>query len=762
MITYLKCDKCALSKKSKCFSGIGNKNSEVLIILLNANDINTTLKAKTVIDRLLIQNKINPKNTYFTFALKSNYKFDKEINSTFLKICTNTHLLEEIKEINPKAILIFGIKGAYLFGSKYVNGTLYYDDNFKTYIALTHNIYDYVNLVGGSLKNQYLSDYNNIINQVSKIIRNEISIKVIKPKVNIIETKEELKNLDNVLNDEIAIDLETSGLNFLTDEILAIGVSDKDNTFGIIFDEDFISDINEILSKRNLIFHNGKFDLKFLKKAGIDVIDNLVFDTQLAYYTLTSGYNEPTNLEALSLKFLHTKLTKGTIDFNKVDLTNIKNYANYAGNDAYMTYKIYTILKPEILKNYEFLYYTAILPTTKWLCEAEFTGILIDKDFIIKKIKETENLIKELEHKIINNEKVLQFCKINNLETFNLNSPIQLKNLLEYLYKDKIKNTSKETLEYLYEKIKDNLLYDILLYKSSYKSYSTYFENLLKFSYDNCIHTEYSQITTATGRLSSRNPNLQNITKRGLYAKDLRNAFISRKGYSLIQADYKAAELRVLSHYAQDEVLINMLNNNQDIHKQIASLSYKKSIEDITDEERSIAKSVIFGLLYGRGINSIAQQFNLSLYEANQIKNKIFSTLNKSSLWLQRVQNFANNFGYIKTLFGRKIILPLIYSKNKNEKQYALRCAVNYPVQSAAADLTNVAGYLLYKYFKDNNYDAKVLLNIHDALVIEANDNIINDVISIIKKIMIEEVQKISKLRVKLDVDISIGKTLNL
>jgi len=761
-INTMKCNKCALGKKNTCFFGFGDKNSDIFIILRSPDSYNQPISTttKNILNKLLSLSNLSNISIYYSFAIKSHIPLDKTISKTFLKICS-FNLIDEIQKVQPKVIIALGKEASYLFGKKFIVNTIFYDKNFNSYVIITHNP-----LILTQTKNQKLKqEIVQAFKIASEILTGNYKIveAISSPNVKIIDNVEEINKIDNILSDIIAIDLETTGLNFLVDDILSIGISDKNNNYGIIYSSDLNDAIYNLLKKRKLIFQNGKFDLKFLKKVKIDVIQNYYFDTKLAYYVI-SGCHSSSSLESLALKFLHTKLTKGTIDFDKVNLENLNEYAIYATNDAYMTYLLYEIFSEKIKNNkdYNKLFNTIIIPTAKWLTDAEYYGILIDKKYVTQKIEEMKKLLIDIENRLKNNKKIIEFCKINNIEEFNIRSPLQLKKLLNYLYDKNISNVSKQTIEQLQSRIKDDLLLDILTYKQIYKGFSTYFENLIKYSkYDNYIHTEYLQTNTATGRLSSKNPNLQNITKRGVYAKELRQAFIAREGYSLIQADYKSAELRVLAHYSRDDKLIQMLNEDQDIHRFIASLAYKKSQEEITDDERSIAKTVVFGLIYGRGIKSVANQFNLTLEEAQDIKDIIFNTFNKAVIWIEQVQKFVTKYGYVKNLFGRKILIPDIYSVNKEEYHHALRCSVNYPIQSTAADLTNLAGALLFEKFKKLNLDAKILLNIHDALVIETKDNLIKDIIELIKTTMIIDVQKISKLRVKLSVDVVYGKTLN-
>ena len=193
----------------------------------------------------------------------------------------------------------------------------------------------------------------------------------------------------------------------------------------------------------------------------------------------------------------------------------------------------------------------------------------------------------------------------------------------------------------------------------------------------------------------------------------------------------------------------------------LASLAYNKPESEISDNERTIAKTITFGIMYGRGAKSIAEQFNIAIEEAQKIRNLFFETFPEATRWMQKAKEFAKKYGFVKTLTGRKIPLPKIFSKDKEEAAYASRCAVNFPIQSAVADMTNLAGALIYHEFKKQQLDAYLLLNIHDALVIECKESIVDKVKELITDIMKNRIREILKLRVDLDVEIKVGKTLD-
>ncbi|RLI62444.1 MAG: hypothetical protein DRO67_07160 [Candidatus Asgardarchaeum californiense] len=219
---------------------------------------------------------------------------------------------------------------------------------------------------------------------------------------------------------------------------------------------------------------------------------------------------------------------------------------------------------------------------------------------------------------------------------------------------------------------------------------------------------------------------------------------------------------RVLVSNSRDPNLIKLINEKKDIHRMLASLAYGKEESEISDNERTIAKTITFGIMYGRGAKSIAEQFGISIEEAQKIRNLFFETFPEATKWMQKAKEFAKKYGFVKTLTGRKIPLPKVYSKDEEEVAYSLRCSVNYPIQSTVADMTNLAGALIYHEFKKQKLDAYLLLNIHDALVIECHEFIVDKVKELVIDIMKNRIKEILKLRVDLDVDVKIGKTLDL
>jgi DNA polymerase-1 len=334
----------------------------------------------------------------------------------------------------------------------------------------------------------------------------------------------------------------------------------------------------------------------------------------------------------------------------------------------------------------------------------------------------------------------------------------------------KIKKTGEAILSELSQKHPHlTFLRKIVDYRHLYKSYRTYLQNLLKFSEsDGRIHCTYNQCRVPSGRLASSKPNLQNIPKsdtdnevKKRQATIIRRSFIPEKNYVLLEADFKQAEFRALAHYSRDPEMIEMINNNRDIHKMIASVSYLKPENQVTDTERKIAKTIVFGIMYGRGAKSIAEALQIPIKEAENIKNTFLGAFKYSSKWISGVQSFVKKTGYVKTLTGRKVTLPEVYSKDKERVAYALRCAINYPIQGIVGDLTNLSGALLFKEFETKNLDAHLIMNIHDSLIVECQKDLVEEVKSIMYEQMENKTREILGLRVNIKIDIAEGQNLS-
>ena len=694
---------------------------------------------------------------YITNIVKCANAPGRKLSKTFVKKCSSLWLTKEIELVKPKVIIALGQDASSFFGKKFVINSYFYNDNCNCWIVVTHHparlLRTYDDKLHQELKMAFI---------IAKNLLHQSSSNILKSNAQYIENI--TIDVLNKLGTLVAIDLETSGLNFLTDSIRAVGINNGNTSIGFPFNERNKKIFQEWYKDKSFILHNAKFDYKFLKKEGIEI--KVYFDTKLAHSIIDR--DSPHGLSELALKYLHTKLTKGTIDFDDASYSSmdVKQLSIYAANDAFMTYKIYEILKPMIDAEYKFVYYNITIPTMLWLADAEFRGIKVDREEIKRELANMKYKLKSIESDINNHPVVKSYLAKKGLDKLNLRSPKQLSELLyEHLQlQSNDKNTSEATLEYLSEKYPQYVfIKQIVEYRHYFKGFRTYLENLLKFSeVDGRVHPDYSQTRTATYRLACTNPNLQNIPKSAEISKIIRKCFVATEGYVLMQADLSQAEFRCLGHYSRDRNLIQLINEKRDVHRILASLAYNKPESEISDNERTIAKSITFGIMYGRGAKSIAEQFNIPVKEAQKIRNLFFEMFPGAAKWMQKAKEFAKKHGFVKSLTGRKIPLPKVFSKDAEEAAYGERCAVNYPIQSAVADMTNLAGSLLHYELKKQGLDAYLLLNIHDALVIECHESIVDKVKELVIDIMKNRIKEILKLRVNLDVEVKIGKTLDL
>ena len=383
------------------------------------------------------------------------------------------------------------------------------------------------------------------------------------------------------------------------------------------------------------------------------------------------------------------------------------------------------------------LYYNMELPVTYILSEMEQEGILINQPGIEDtanklqvRIEETYNTIKDIAG-----------------QELNPNSPKQLsaylyeKLLLKGVKKNKSGySTDEETLKELLINYPEHevLLSSLLKYREINKLYSTYTLNLIEFAkQDGRIHTEFKQTGTATGRLSSINPNMQNIPQKGEYAEILRSSFIAKNGYKLVSLDYSQIELRILAHMSKDENLIKAFNNNEDIHTMTGmKIFHLNSIDEVTYDIRRIAKAVNFGILYGLSSFGLARDTKVTRKEAQNFIDGYFNLYPKVKEFIESIITETRTQGYCSTILGRKRFIHDINSRNANMRMRAERMAINAPIQGSAADIIKLAMIECNKYIKDNGINAKCILQIHDELIFEVESSIAESFMQEMKKIM--------------------------
>ena len=488
------------------------------------------------------------------------------------------------------------------------------------------------------------------------------------------------------------------------------------------------------LSESIKIIYDHKFLSKELQKNNIDFNINF-FDIKIANYLIDSSRRD--DLESIIKTNLNTELTESEINSKVV-----------------LIYKLYKILEKDLINhNLIDLFYDVEMPLSSVLMQMEYNGVKLDEKLIDEiKVQFRENL-NDLENYIFN------FCK----KTFNLASPKQLG---EILFDDlklesnpkKTKtgqySTSEETLSKLSKK--HEIVTKILDWRSLQKLMSTYINALpdqvnLKTKK---IHSIFNQTNTSTGRLSSNNPNLQNIPIRTNNGKLIRKAFTSSNNNSvLISADYSQIELRVIASMSGDENMINAFNNNQDIHASTAAKVFNVDLGRVTREQRSHAKIVNFGIIYGVSAFGLSNQTNLSRSESKIIIDNYYNSYPALKEFMSNQINFARENGFVQTILGRKRFLNDINSRNGMIRSSAERNAINTPVQGSAADIIKLSMINIADELKNNSLKSKLILQVHDELVFDVP----LEEVDLIKKIIIDKMENAYKLKVPLTVDLGVG-----
>ncbi|MFN4075513.1 MAG: DNA polymerase I [Cloacibacterium sp.] len=506
------------------------------------------------------------------------------------------------------------------------------------------------------------------------------------------------------------------------------------------------------------IAHNLKFDYKVLKHYGLEV-EGAIFDTMIAHYLLNPDGRHGLdylseiylNYKPVSIESLIGKKGKNQGTLRDVSL---EEQTNYAAEDADVTFQLYEIFAPQLKKEgVEDLFYHIEMPLMRVLAKMEFAGISLDENWLIQESKDLENDLKNLETKIF------ELCG----EEFNMNSPKQLGEILfEKLKLDpkakKTKTGQYATSEDILQKLasKHEIIQYILEYRTYQKLKSTYVDALPnQIDKDTKrVHTNFSQTTAATGRLASLNPNLQNIPIRTLRGQQIRGAFVADEGNKLISADYSQIELRLIAEISGEENMIKAFQNGEDIHASTAAKLFKIPIEEVTKTQRSQAKTVNFGIIYGQGAFALAEQTGLSRTEAKQLIDSYYETYPKLKIWMAEQVAKARKLGYVETILGRKRHLQDINSNNFVVKGHAERNAVNAPIQGSAADIIKLAMIKIQEVLEQERLKTKMLLQVHDELVFEAPEN----EVEIAKKLIKENMENAYKTEVPLLVEVGVGK----
>lgn len=584
----------------------------------------------------------------------------------------------------------------------------------------------------------------------------------------LIDTEEKRSELlQKLLTKEIlSLDTETTGTDPITAELVGMSFSYAENQAYYVpvpaNREEAIKIVNAFRpvfenEKSIKVGQNIKYDLLMLQNYGVELKGKL-FDTMVAHYVLQPELRHGMDyLAEIYLKYDTIKIeeligSKGKNQGNMRDLAPEQVY-KYACEDADVTLKLKNILEDELRKNgAEDLFYNIEMPLVPVLAYMERNGVRLDTGVLQQSSEHFTKKMNEIEQEIY---------ALAGVE-FNISSPKQVGEILFEKLKiiEKAKktksgqySTSEEVLESL--RGKHPVIEKILDYRGLKKLLSTYIDALplLINPKTGKIHTSFNQTITATGRLSSSNPNLQNIPIRDENGKEIRKAFIPEDGCLFFSADYSQIELRIMAHLSEDKNMIDAFLSGYDIHAATAAKVYKIDINDVTREQRSKAKTANFGIIYGISVFGLAERMGVDRKEAKELIDGYFETYPDVKRYMDKSIEVARENGYVETIFHRKRFLPDINSRNAIVRGYAERNAINAPIQGSAADIIKVAMIRIYERFKRENIKSKMILQVHDEL----NFSVYPEEKEMVGRIVIEEMENAYKMHVPLKADCGWG-----
>ena len=566
----------------------------------------------------------------------------------------------------------------------------------------------------------------------------------------------QILSLDTETTSTHAIDAELVGLSFATEENKAFYVAIPTEREQAL---KFVEIFKPVYENENIlkIGQNIKYDMEVLANYGVELKGKL-FDTMIAHYLIQPELHHNMDYLAetlLNYQTVHIEELIGPKGKNQKSMREVdpKLVCEYAAEDADVTLKLYNVLQPQLKENnLESLFWDIEMPLVPVLADMEMNGVLLDT----KALKETSDIfnkrMNEYEQKIYEQAG----------EKFNISSPKQVGEILfgkmKIMEKPKKTKTgqyvtSEEVLQTL--KSKAPIVEDILNYRGMKKLLSTYVDSLptLINPRTGHIHTSFNQALTATGRLSSSDPNLQNIPVRTDDGKEIRKCFIPEPGCKFFSADYSQIELRIMAHLSGDENMIEAFRSGFDIHKATAAKIWKEQMENVTDSQRKKAKQANFGIIYGITTYGLAQRMEIPNGEAKEIIEGYFATFPKVKEYMEKAKELARQKGYAETIFGRRRYLPDINSANGTVRGFAERNAINAPIQGSEADIIKVAMVKIWNRFKKENIRSKMILQVHDEL----NFSVYPEEAEKVEKIVMEEMQSAYKLQVPLVADAGWG-----
>ena len=585
----------------------------------------------------------------------------------------------------------------------------------------------------------------------------------------LIDTEEKIEQLlQNILTQKIlSLDTETTGTDPIRAELVGMSFSYAENQAFYVPVPADRTEAQRIVDKFKPVFENKetlkvgqniKYDMLVLANYGVE-IQGEMFDTMIAHYVLQPELHH--GMDYLAEIYLHYETIKieeliGPKGKNQKNMRDLDpaNIYRYACEDADVTLKLKNVLEKELKQNdAESLFRDIEMPLVPVLAYMERNGVRIDTEALKETSRHFTARMQQIE------EEVHRLAGVE----FNIASPKQVGEVLFDRLKivDKPKKTktgqyvtSEEVLESL--KGKHEIVEKILEHRGLKKLLGTYIDALPQLINPQTghIHTSFNQTVTATGRLSSSNPNLQNIPVRNEDGKEIRKAFIPDEGCEFFSADYSQIELRIMAHLSQDPHMIEAFRENQDIHAATAAKIYKEKLEDVTREQRSKAKTANFGIIYGISVFGLAERLNIDRKEAKELIDGYFENYPHVKEYMDKSIQTAREKGYIETIFRRRRYLPDINSRNAVVRGYAERNAINAPIQGSAADIIKVAMVRIYRRFREEGIRSKMILQVHDEL----NFSVLPEEKEKVQQIVISEMESAYKMKVPLQADCGWGK----
>ena len=584
----------------------------------------------------------------------------------------------------------------------------------------------------------------------------------------LVENEEEMRKICDFFrtNDFLVLDTETTSTSPIDAELVGLSFAIKEHE---AFYVPIPANREEALRIINIfkplyedpkilkVGQNLKYDLEVLRNYDVR-LDGPMWDTMIAHYLIQPELRH--NMDYMAEVYLHYKTVhideligpRGKNQRSMRDLSPTEVY-EYACEDADITLQLKNKLEPELKKHEcEDLFYQIEMPLMPVLAEMEMNGVCLDTQSLAETSKQFTARMNEIE------QRIYELAG----QQFNIASPKQVGEILFDKLKivEKAKKTktgqyvtSEEVLQQL--KNKHEIVADILEHRGLKKLIGTYIDALPKLINPRTghIHTSFNQTITATGRLSSSDPNLQNIPIRGEDGKEIRKAFIPEPGQLFFSADYSQIELRVMAHLSNDENMIRVFQEGKDLHAATAANIYKKPIEEVTRDERTKSKRANFGIIYGITVFGLSERLDIPRDEAKMLIDGYFETFPQVYDYMEQSKEVARKQGYVTTLFGRRRYLPDINSANATVRGFAERNAINAPIQGTAADIIKVAMIHIFQRFKIENIKSKMILQVHDEL----NFSVLPEEKEKVEQIVLEEMQNAFQMKVPLVADSGFG-----